>query len=209
MSKNKHYPLLAALVCSAALTVAPAEAKVPAGSPGHSEPGAVACEGSTRITGNAAYAGQCLGALKGDISRNENSTAVFDTESGEVRFDFFDKQNGHGRTEGMLELGQAIYGMFVLGIKVGETYSLYLFDGDDEGVDRIEFDTMGAGARGNGDPGVMTHAFLFTPLGVLPLRPDETPPQSPNEQQLPEPASSALTLAALGAAGLAGRRRRR
>lgn len=224
MTRKQFYRLLSALACMLAMAVAPAQAKKTEAPPGQTEPGLVSCADSTRITGNAAYAGQCQGAFKDNIAQNKNATAVFDIGSGELSFDFFDSRNGHGRTEGTLDLEQTIYGWFVLGIKGGPTYSLYLFDGGDEGVDSIEFDTLGV-ARGNGEAGppALSHAVVFTPGGVLPPPPagspvggtggeegpNATPPQGPTALQVPEPGTSGLVLAALAAVGLTARSRRR
>jgi hypothetical protein len=89
-------------------------------------------------------------------------------------------------------------------------------------VGSIDFDTIGVSGR-HGDK--LSHAFVFTPGGVLPRQPSDLPtdgakgndlsadtPQplmAAAASQVPEPGTSALVLAALAAAGLTARRRQR
>lgn len=202
MTKTKYHPLLSALACVAALALAPAQAKMAAVTCGDSEMIASSCDGPFKHS-----------PKQGDtVSFGANDYAYFGASNSS--HPFIDAPSGDDA--GTLKFAQALYGPFLLGIRVGSMYSLYLFDGD--GVISIDFDTWGVVEKGNGDPRDVTHAFLFTPGGVLPPRPaggptgeegpTETPPHASTVQQVPEPASGVLAIVALGAAGLAARRRR-
>ena len=208
MNNKKFSPLLSALACVAALTLAPAQAKKPDGSQGQSKQADVSCEDS-QINALA-----CQGPFKhGD---NKGDTISFDgvdyLDVGSSDDSFIDWD--HGPSARTLRFAEALIGPFVLGLRAGNMYSVYLFDGAN-GIDNIDFDTWGVVERGQDQAGVLTHAFLLTPGGTLQHKPsgdtiaDEGLAAPPTAQQVPEPASGALALAALVAVGLTARRGKR
>lgn len=159
----------------------------------------VGCEDSTAITGSFGYMA-CAGSFSGNISAGQNSLVSFD---GYGAFSLLgttdDADEGPfialTQTPGSLTFDAPVEGLFVLGIKGGPTYSLYLFDGGDTGISSISFDTLGV-AKGNGKAGPdLSHAALFMPAG-LPV------------SAVPEASSYAMLLAGLGMLGVVVRRRR-
>jgi opacity protein-like surface antigen len=157
---------------------------------------AVVCADSTATTGNAGYI-SCQGPTLGNIAPGRTNTATF---SGYGTFDLVGKSddagfgpfasNPAGATSGTLSFDTPQTGFFVLGIKGGPDYSLYLFDGGVAGISSLSFDTLGV-FKGNGSAGPgLSHLALFA-------------------QPVPEPESYALMLAGLGVIGSIVRRRRR
>jgi opacity protein-like surface antigen len=158
-------------------------------------PPPVVCSDSAATTGNAGYI-SCQGPTAGNIAPGQTHTATF---AGYGTFalvgstDFpaagpFASDPG-GVTSGVLTFDNAVKGLFVLGIKGGPDYSLYLFDGGAAGITSLNFDTNGI-VKGNGRPGPgLSHASLFT-------------------APVPEPETYALMLAGLAAIGFVARRRK-
>jgi len=158
----------------------------------------VSCEDSAALTGNAGYV-SCQGSFMGNVSPGQTNFVSFD---GYGSFSLLGTSDAPGagpfsdtQTPGTLSFDDAVYGTFVLGIKGGPTYSLYLFDVGDAGVLTLNYDTLGI-AKGNGRPGpALSHAALFLPSG-LPVT------------AVPEAPIWAMLVGGLGVLGSVLRRRR-
>ncbi len=155
---------------------------------------AVQCADSSATTGNAGYV-SCQGPTSGNIAPGQTSTALF---SGFGSFNLMGKSDDAGFgpfasnpgavTSGTLSFDTPQTGFFVLGLKGGPDYSLYLFNGGAAGISTLSFDTLGI-VKGNGSAGPgLSHLALFT-------------------QPVPEPESYALMLAGLAVVGSIVRRR--
>jgi hypothetical protein len=162
---------------------------------GASATAVVRCSDSSATTGNAGYI-SCQGPTSGNIAPGQTSTALF---SGFGTFNLVGKSddagfgpfasNPAGVTSGTLSFDTPQTGLFVLGIKGGPDFSLYLFNGGVAGISTLSFDTLGI-VKGNGSAGPgLSHLALFT-------------------QPVPEPESYALMLAGLAVVGTIVRRRR-
>lgn len=162
---------------------------------GASATAAVTCSNSTLTTSNVGYV-DCQGPIGGNIAPGQTNTATF---SGYGTFSLVGKSDDFGfgpfafnpgaGTSGTFSFDKAQTGYFVLGIKGGPDYSLYLFNGGAAGISALNFDTFGIG-KGNGSAGPgLSHLALFA-------------------QPVPEPESYLLMLAGLLVVGSIVRRQR-
>lgn len=156
--------------------------------------GSVSCSGSTATIGNAGYI-SCQGPTLGNVAPGQVNTATFAGhgtfslvgKSDDAGFGPFGEKN-NGATSGTLTFDSVQKGYFVLGIKGGPDFSLYLFNGGTTGIQSLAFDTNGI-TKGNGGAGPgLSHFALFT---------------SP----VPEPETYVLMLAGLGVMGFVAKRR--
>jgi PEP-CTERM motif len=184
------YLLTASALAFAALS-APAHAGRGAPAP------AVSCAQSFATVANAGYIA-CQGPLAGNIAAGQVSSVSFagfgnfelagTTDDGSAAF----AGNPGNVGSGTLQLGSPQTGLFVIGLKGGPTYSLYLFDGaaaGPAGIGALTFDTLGI-TKGNGSAGPgLSHAALF----MAPV---------------PEPGTWALMAAGLALVGGLAQRRR-
>mgnify|MGYP005812565329 CR=1 FL=1 len=141
----------------------------------------------------------CQGPLPGNIAPGPNQVSsvtfagygsfelVGTTDDGSGTF----LSNPGSVTSGTLELATVQHGLFVIGLKGGPDYSMYLFDGGQVagGISSIDFDTYGlvtGGPGGHAGPD-LSHAAFLAPV--------------------PEPATAALLAGGLAVVGWLGRRR--
>jgi hypothetical protein len=124
--------------------------------------------GGFNFSTNTYYSSEKFGALNNPFSQNEGNN-----DDGVINFD------------------KALTGSFVLGLKQGNGYSLYLFNGSlvAGGIASIKYDTNGV-KTGSGS--VLSHAGFFgTPVSAV-----------------PEADTYAMLLAGLGMIGFVARRRK-
>lgn len=130
----------------------------------------VSCEGSSSLTGSFGYVA-CQGVFSGNIAPGQTSVATFDGYGSYLLVGSSDSQGAGPFVDddflstGTLNFDVPLTGTFVLGIKGGPTYSLYLFDAGASGISSLSYDTLGV-AKGNGlaGPG-LSHASLFLLAG--------------------------------------------
>lgn len=194
---------LASLISAAALSLAaPAQAlTINAGGP--------LCSASATTTSQAGYVA-CLGSFDGNIDNQLNGAggvfaAIAAAPSAGFGFStnqYFNSGNyavsgnpfatdAGALDNGVIKFDNAQTGKFVLGIKQGNDFSLYLFDGSAVvgGISQLSIDSNGVKAGGGM---VISHAGFFgTPTAAV-----------------PEPETYALMLAGLAAVGFVSRRRK-
>jgi hypothetical protein len=163
----------------------------------------VSCSGQgTQMTSQPGYVA-CSGAWSG----NDIGNATTNSEVSSEIFSAFgltvgsavDVTGTNTGSSGTLSLPSAETGSFVIGLKAGDAFSLYEFNGGlvTGGISSINFDTLGVGFSSSGKEHYgqgLSHADIW--LGG-------SPPTS-----TPEPASLALLAAGLAALAWAARRRR-
>jgi len=192
----------AALLMMSAVLSAPAQARP-------SPPPAVHCSDSARTVGNAGYVA-CQGPTAGNIAAHLVDTAAF---AGYGSFELVgttnDPHSGPFASESEDESSRTLTfdhvqkGYFVLGLKGGPDYSLYLFDGGTSGIGSLKFDTLGL-VNGSGHAGPeLSHAALFTSYV-----PYVAPSPASLMAVVPEPETGALMLAGLAAIGFVAKRRK-
>ncbi len=189
---------IASTLLIAGFAAAPAFA-APAGLPSCSattltdtQPGYVSCIGAN--SGNmdnqlgTIYAKMASSVASGGFGFTTNS--YFSSEKfGALNNPF--SQNEGSNDDGVINFDKALTGSFVLGLKQGNGYSLYLFNGAlvAGGISSIKYDTNGV-KSGSGS-GLSHAGFFGTPLSAV-----------------PEADTYAMLLAGLGIIGFVARRRK-
>lgn len=95
---------------------------------------------------------------------------------------------------GRLTFDVAIDSPFVLSLKAGNAFSLFYFDGEGAPISAVDFTTLGVSVNPNGAGNGLSHASVYA---------------TPTVAAIPEPHTSLLMLAGLGAIGFMAMRRRR
>ena len=158
----------------------------------------VNCGDSLATVGNATYV-DCQGPTGGNIAPNQTNTATF----GLMTFPLIGKSDDMGfgpftsalsGTSGTATFDVIQFGMFVIGIKGGPGYSLYLFDAP-SGVTTINWDTFGIVTGSDKAGPDLSHLALFR-------KDDNFPPSG-------VPAPATLALLGVGLAGVSLLRRRK
>ncbi|MFO1390284.1 PEP-CTERM sorting domain-containing protein [Cellvibrio sp.] len=212
----------AAVACIGAISISAAAKPVltpppaPTPAPTSLVSASVLCSASTTTTSliyNPSYEG-CLGAYQGNIDNQLGliattvnatpwasyfSSSYFSSESYSAAGNPFAQDEG-ANDDGYLNFDFALTGKFTLGIKQGNAFSLYFFDGSDisGGVSQIRIDSNGVKSSSSISY-VISHAGFFgTPTAY------EPPPPPP--VKVPEPSS--VLLFALGLFGLVLARRK-
>ena len=147
----------------------------------------VVCSDSTVTIGNVGYI-SCQGPIGGNIAPNKTNNATF---TGYGTFDLVGSSDDSGfgpfkfnpgtGTSGTVTFDSPAKGYFVLGLKGGPDYSLYLFNGGIAGIGSLNFDTFGITTGGEGAGPGLSHAAFFTNRLAVP---DGNP--------VPEPATTHL-----------------
>jgi hypothetical protein len=169
--------------------------------------GSVNCGASTTTTAQAGYV-SCLGSYTGNMDNqltgssgifaainsgfNLSTNKYFASESFGGTGNPF-KQNEGVNDDGVINFDQALSGSFVLGLKQGSAFSLYLFDGSKVagGISSIAFDTNGVKSANKVSFDLSHAGFFGAPVTAV-----------------PEPESYALMLAGLAAMAFVAKRRK-
>lgn len=166
---------------------------------------APACDTSTRTTGNSGYL-DCLGSFVGNMDNqlpavwnalnsagnpwNKVAQAYVSSESFAAAMNPF-SQNEGALDDGTINFDSAQTGLFVLGLKQANGFSLYLFNGalgQNGSISSIAYDTTGVALNGS---------FALSHAGFI-----------GNVTPVPEPSAYAMMLAGLAVVGFALKRRR-
>lgn len=156
------------------------------------QPGFVACIGAS--SGNmdnqlsTIYTNMAKNIANGGLGFT--TSTYFSSENFSVIGNPF-SQNEGANDDGVINFDHALTGSFVLGLKQGDAYSLYLFDGSKVhgGISRIAYDANGVKA-GSG-PSLSHAGFFGLPVSAV-----------------PEADTYAMLLAGLGMIGFIARRRK-
>jgi hypothetical protein len=168
---------------------------------------APACDLSLRTVGNLGYVG-CLGSFEGNMDNQlsdiwstmvgagnswgtvAQSQAYVSSESFSAAMNPF-SQNEGANDDGTINFDAPQGGLFALGLKQGNGFSLYLFDGTTVkgGISSIAYDTNGVKAAKSQSFG-LSHAGFFGTVSPV-----------------PEPSTYAMMLAGLAVVGFTLRRR--
>lgn len=196
----KHFirPIfLAALACASIVTLPAHALTLQAPNCGAStvttlEPGYVSCLGSfvgnidNQLTGSAGV----FAAINSGLGFDTNK--YFSSENFSVTGNPF-SQNEGSLDDGVINFDQKLTGSFVLGLKQGNGFSLYLFNASNVagGIGSIHYDTNGV--KTNGGTG-LSHAGFFGTPSLAPV---------------PEPETYGMLLAGLGLIGAMARRKKK
>lgn len=191
----KSAPFLSASLLALAMASAPAHALTPSGldcaAYGTSVAmGALSCSGAW-VGNDSNQQTETLAQLQQDFSGIVGSidwTYAGKTETGNSAGPFSSVPGG---SSGTLTLDAPLTGYFVVGLKAGNRFSLYLFDGGSTGIDSLQYTTSGTSFQ-NDVPQGLSHASLYIPHGLPPV---------------PEADTYLMMLAGLGLVGYIARRK--
>lgn len=172
--------------------------------PAHAKPAVSLPNCAASTTVNSAGYVSCLGSFSGNMDNQlDGAGGIFAAIEGNFGLDtssYFSSesfsaagnpfaQNEGSLDDGVINFDQALTGSFVLGLKQGNAYSLYMFDGAKVagGISSIAFDTNGVWKNSGND---LSHAGFFGTVTAV-----------------PEPTTYAMLLAGLAAVGFVARRR--
>ncbi len=189
--------LLAGFVCAPAFAGNAALPKCGATATTDIQPGYVSCLGAFdgNMDGKKVLPGifdmMAKSAANGGFGFSTNT--YFSSEGFKAAANPFAQDEG-SKDDGIINFDKALTGSFVLGLKQGPGYSLYLFDGSKVagGISSIAYDTLGVKTEKGGNGLDLSHAGFFgTPVSAV-----------------PEADTYAMLLAGLGMIGFVARRRK-